>query len=47
MKKLNLNVCSTLGLIVDMLLIAQISINLYKTVIKPKTSTTDESRDNN
>ena len=47
MKKLNLNVPSTLGLIVDVLLIVQLSISLYKSIMKPKTKTTDESRDNN
>jgi hypothetical protein len=44
MKKLNLNVPSTLGLIVDVLLIVQLAINLYRT-FKPKTKETETSRD--
>ena len=44
MKKMNLNVPSTLGLIVDVLLIVQLAINLYRT-FKPKTKETEPSRD--
>ena len=47
MKKMNLNVPSTLGLIVDVLLIVQLSINLYKSIIKPKKKTTEASHDDN
>ena len=43
MKKLNFNVPSTLGLIVDVLLIVQLAINLYHT-FKPKTKETEPSR---
>ena len=46
MKKLNFNVPSTLGLIVDVLLIVQLATNLYRT-FKPMTRTSDDSRDNN
>ena len=46
MKKLNFNVPSTLGLIVDVLLIVQLTVSLYRT-FKPKTKTNEESRDNN
>lgn len=45
MKKMNLNVPSTLGLIVDVLLIVQLAINLYRT-FKPKTKKTEPSHDN-
>ena len=45
MKKMNLNAPSTLGLIVDVLLIVQLAINLYRT-FKPKTKETEPSRDN-
>jgi len=46
MKKLNFNVPSTLGLIVDVLLIVQLTVSLYRT-FKPKAKTTETSRDNN
>ena len=46
MKKLNFNVPSTLGLIVDVLLIVQLTVSLYRT-FKPKTKTTEASHDNN
>ena len=46
MKKLNFNVPSTLGLIVDVLLIVQLTVSLYRT-FKPKTKTSEESRDDN
>jgi hypothetical protein len=45
MKKLNFSVPSTLGLIVDVLLIVQLAINLYRT-FKPKTKETEPSHDN-
>ena len=45
MKKMNLNVPSTLGLIVDVLLIVQLAINLYRT-FKPKTKETEPSHGN-
>ena len=45
MKKINLNVPSTLGLIVDVLLIVQLATNLYRT-FKPKIKETEPSRDN-
>ena len=45
MKKLNLNVPSTLGLIVDVLLIVQLTVSLYRT-FKPKTKESETSRDN-
>lgn len=45
MKKLNFNVPSTLGLIVDVLLIVQLTVSLYRT-FKPKAKTTETSRDN-
>ena len=45
MKRLNLNVPSTLGLIVDVLLIVQLTVSLYRT-FKPKAKTTETSRDN-
>ena len=44
MKKLNLNVPSTLGLIVDVLLIVQLTVSLYRT-FKPKAKETETSRD--
>lgn len=46
MKKLNFNVPSTLGLIVDVLLIVQLTVSLYHT-FKPKVKTCEESRDDN
>lgn len=46
MKKLNLNVPSTLGLIVDVLLIVQLTVSLYRT-FKPRTKTTEASHDDN
>ncbi len=46
MKKLNLNVPSTLGLIVDVLLIVQLAINLYRT-FKPKTKDSESSPKDN
>ena len=46
MKKLNFNVPSTLGLIVDVLLILQLTISLYRT-FKPKTKEPEPSRSNN
>ena len=45
MKRLNFNVPSTLGLIVDVLLIVQLTIGLYRT-FKPMTKKTDDSHDN-
>ena len=45
MKKLNLNLTSTLGLIVDVLLIVQLTALLYRT-FKPKTKETEPSLDN-
>jgi len=45
MKKLNFSVPSTLGLIVDVLLIVQLTVSLYRT-FKPKAKTTETSRDN-
>ena len=45
MKKLNFSVPSTLGLIVDVLLIVQLEINLYRT-FKPKMKETEPSHDN-
>ena len=44
MKKLNFNVPSTLGLIVDVLLIVQLTVSLYRT-FKPKAKETETSRD--
>ena len=44
MKRLNFNVPSTLGLIVDVLLVVQLTVSLYRT-FKPKAKTTEESRD--
>ena len=45
MKKLNFSVPSTLGLIVDVLVIVHLAINLYRT-FKPKTKETEPSHDN-
>ena len=42
MKKLNFNVPSTLGLLVDVLLFVQLSVSLYHT-FKPKTKETEPS----
>lgn len=44
-KNLLCKVPSTLGLIVDVLLIVQLAINLYRT-FKPKIKETEPSRDN-
>jgi hypothetical protein len=44
-KNLLCKVPSTLGLIVDVLLIVQLSVTLYRT-LKPKTKETEPSRDN-
>ena len=45
MKKLNLNLPTALSLVVDLLLIAQLTVSLYRT-FKPKSKTTETSRDN-
>lgn len=45
MKKIICNVPSTLGLIVDVLLIVQLTISLYR-FCKPRTKETETSRDN-
>ena len=45
-KNLLCKVPSTLGLVVDVLLIIQLTVGLYHT-FKPKTKTTDNSQDNN
>ena len=45
MKKLNFSVPSTLGLIVDVLLIVQLTVSLYRT-FKPKMKETEPSHDN-
>ena len=44
MKKIICNVPSTLGLIVDVLLIVQLTVSLYRT-FKPKAKETETSRD--
>lgn len=46
MKKLDFNnPCTTLGLVLDLLLIVQLTVSLYRT-FKPKAKTTETSRDN-
>ena len=45
-KNLLCKVPSTLGLVVDVLLIVQLTVGLYHT-IKPKTKTTEASHDDN
>ena len=46
MKKLDYyNPCTTLGLVLDLLLIVQLTVSLYRT-FKPKANTTETSRDN-
>ena len=46
MKRFNFSVPSTLGLIVDVLLIVQLTVSLYRS-FKPKTKTTEASHDDN
>ena len=46
-KNLLCKVPSTLGLIVDVLLVLQLTTTLYQTFSKPKKKTTDNSQDNN
>lgn len=45
-KNLLCKVPSTLGLIVDVLLIVQLSVSLYRTFCKPQTAETETSHDN-